>query len=46
VLQDRTFWCGCRGKKEEKVVWPKEAKAQQSSTWSEEPESVAREGGS
>jgi len=29
VLQDRMFWCGCRGKKEEKVAQPKEAKAQQ-----------------
>jgi len=28
VLQDRTFWCGCRGKKEEKAVRPREAKAQ------------------
>ena len=23
------FWCGCRGKKKEKVAQPKEAKAQQ-----------------
>jgi len=29
VLQDRTFWCGCREKKEENAAWPKEAKAQQ-----------------
>ena len=28
VLQDRTFWCGCRGKKEEKVAWSKETKVQ------------------
>jgi len=32
--------------REEKVTWPKEAKAQQSSAWSGEPESAAREGGS
>ena len=46
MLQDRTFWCGCRGKKKEKAAWPKEAKAQQSSARSEEPESAARERGS
>jgi len=32
--------------KEKKVAWPKEAKAQQSSTWSGELESAAKEGGS
>jgi len=32
--------------REEKAAWPREAKAQQSSTWSGEPESAAREGGS
>jgi len=32
--------------KEEKVARPKEAKAQRSGAWSEEPESAAREGGS
>ena len=32
--------------REEKVVWSREAKAQQSSTWSGEPESAVREGGS
>ena len=39
-------WCGCKGKTEEKAAWPREAKAQQSSAWSGEPESAAREGGS
>jgi len=32
--------------KEEKTAWPREAKAQQSSAWSGEPEGTAREGGS
>ena len=32
--------------KEKKTAWPREAKAQQSGTRSEEPESAAREGGS
>jgi len=32
--------------REEKAAWPREAKVQQSSTWSEELESAAREGGS
>ena len=32
--------------REEKVAWPKEAKAQQSDIWSGELESAAREGGS
>ena len=31
-------WCGCKGKTEERAVWPREAKAQQSSTWSGEQE--------
>ena len=43
VLQDKTFWCGCRSKKEEKATWPREAKAQQSGTQSEELESTAKE---
>ena len=30
--------------KEEKVARPKEAKAQRSGAWSEEPESIAKEG--
>jgi len=60
VLQDRTFWCGCKGKKressipierksaarEEKAARPREAKVQQSSAQSGEPEGTAREGGS
>jgi len=46
VLQDRTFWCGCRRKEEKKVVRPREAKAQQSSIQPGELESAAREGGS
>jgi len=37
------FWCGYKGKKEKKVVWPKETKVQQSSAWSGEPESAAKE---
>jgi len=32
--------------REEKAVWPKEAKAQQSGARSGEPEGAAREGGS
>ena len=44
VLQDRTFWCRCRGKKKEKAVWPREAKMQQGSARSGEPESAARGG--
>jgi len=39
-------WCGCKGKTEGKVAQPREAKAQQSSARSGEPESAAREGGS
>jgi len=39
-------WCGCKGKTEGKAAQPREAKAQQSSARSGEPESAAREGGS
>jgi len=39
-------WYGCQKRKEEGVAWSQEAKAQQSSAWSGEPESTAREGGS
>ena len=39
-------WCGCKEKTEGRVAWPREAKAQQSSVQSGEPESAAREGGS
>jgi len=39
-------WCRCKGKTEEKVARPREAKVQQSSARSGEPESAAREGGS
>jgi len=46
VLQNRTFWCGCREKKEEKVAQPREAKTQQGGAQSGEPESAAKEGGS
>ena len=46
VLQNKTFWYGCRRKKKEKAAWPRETEAQQSSTWPEEPESTTREGGS
>jgi len=35
-------WYGCVGK----AAQPRETKVQQSGAWSEEPESVAREGGS
>jgi len=45
VLQDRKFWCGCQGKREERAVWPREAKAQQSSAQTGEPESTVREEG-
>ena len=30
--------------REEKAAWPRKAKAQQSGAWSEEPESIAKEG--
>jgi len=40
------FWCGCRGKKEEKVARSREAKAQQDGAWSGELESTAKEEGS
>ena len=39
-------WCGCKGKTEEKAVWSREAKVQQSGARSGGPESTAREGGS
>jgi len=39
-------WYGCKEKTERRAVQPREAKAQQSSTWPGEPESAAREGGS
>jgi len=39
-------WCRCKGKTEGEVVWPRKAKAQQSSAQSGELESAAREGGS
>jgi len=45
VLQDRKFWCRCKGRREEKVVWPRETKVQQSSAWAEDPESTAKEEG-
>jgi len=32
VIKDRKRWCGCQGKREEKAAWPRETKAQQSST--------------
>jgi len=43
VIPDKQRWCGCQGRREEKVAWPREAKAQQSSIWSGEPESIAEE---
>jgi len=46
VLQDKTFWCRCRGKKEEKAARPREAKVQQGGAQSGEPESAAKEGSS
>ena len=58
VLRDRMFWCGYKGResgvpterksaaREEEAAWPRETKAQQSGTRSEEPECAAREGGS
>jgi len=39
-------WYRYKGKTEGRAAWPREAKAQQSSIWSEEPESTAREGSS
>jgi len=36
-------WCRCKGKTEEEVAWPREAKAQQRSAGSGELESIARE---
>jgi len=38
-------WCGCKGKIEGRVAWPREAKVQQSSAQSGEPESTAKERG-
>jgi len=43
VIRDRQKWCGCQKRKEEVVVWPKEAKVQQSNVWSGELESTAKE---
>jgi len=42
VIRDRQKWCECI----EEVARPREAKAQQSSAWSKELESTAKEGGS
>jgi len=42
MIRDRQKWCGCIGE----VVQPREAKVQQSGTWSEEPESTVKERGS
>jgi len=39
---EKIKWCGYIGK----MAWPREAKAQQSSAWSGEPESAAKEKGS
>jgi len=39
-------WCGCKRKTGRKAAQPREAKAQQSGTWSGELESAAKEGGS
>jgi len=52
--RERISWCGCRKEsgmsterksaaKIEEVAQPREAKAQQSSAWSREPESTAKE---
>ena len=43
VIKNRQRWCECQGKRQKKAVQPREAKAQQSSTWSGEPESIAKE---
>ena len=45
VLQDRKFWCKYQGKEEGRVAQPRQAKVQQSSAWTGELESAAREGG-
>jgi len=42
VVRNRQKWYGCRGKREEKAVWPREAKTQQSSTRSGEPKNTAK----
>ena len=39
-------WYRCKEKTEKKAVWPREAKAQQSSTQTGDLESTAKEGGS
>jgi len=45
VISNRQRWCGYQKRKEEKVVWPRETKAQQSSARPREPEGVAKERG-
>jgi len=45
VISNRQRWCGCQKRKEEKVVWPRETKAQQSSAQPREPEGAAKERG-
>ena len=42
VIPNRQRWCGCQKKKKKEVTRPREAKAQQSSTQSREPESAAK----
>jgi len=39
-------WYGCKEKTEKRMAWPREAKAQQSSTQTEDLESTVKEGGS
>jgi len=43
VISERQRWCGYREKKKVKVACPIEEKVQQSSTWSEELESIVKE---
>jgi len=43
VVKDRQRWCGCQEKRKEKAAQPKEAKAQQDSAQSREPEGTAKE---
>jgi len=38
-------WCGYKEETKEKAAWPREAKAQQSGTWTGDLESTAKEGG-
>jgi len=46
VIRNKQKWCGCSKGREKETAWPRETKVQQSSTWSGELESAAKEGDS